>query len=169
MAKSIIKSLNELNQDIDFVEAPSSVISNEPRAPEKSLMGGTSGVVLGKSPTGLNLAVPNLGNTIVEGYREEFGHCDIICKKIRRGLSLAVYDKKSRRPVSQAIHCEGVGKHGVDESCFIWLGSLATILTAWSDNDDPQCQVITLEILRTFARAYGAPRKKEKGKRRKRR
>jgi len=157
LADLIIKSLNELNQDIDFVNAPASVISNEGRADEKSHTAGRgSGVVVGKQPTGLNLAVPDLGNRIVEGYREEFEHCEIICKKIRRGLSLAVYDRTSGRSVSQAIPCEGVGKHGVDESCFIWLGSLAYILTAWSDNDDPQCQVITLRVLREFARAYGS-------------
>ncbi len=92
-----------------------------------------------------------IGKVIAAGAREPFLGCELRCDRIESALSVAVYssagDAKSRRLVSRSG-----ATASADEGSFAWFGPVELIGTAWSESDLPQCQVITVERLRHYAR-----------------
>jgi hypothetical protein len=101
------------------------------------------------------------GQTISVGSEEKFKHCRLSCTKRGKNIVVAVYEP-GRRRISRELTCEHQGADSVDEGQLAWFGPVEDICTPWSDNDPAQCQVITVDRLRTFAESYNPKKKKSK-------
>jgi hypothetical protein len=98
-----------------------------------------------------------IGRAIADGHREELAHCELRCFVARQHLAVAVFDREGQA-ISRVLRARSRGVTSCDEGLFAWFGPLEYVLTPWSDNDPPQCQVVTIDSLRRFAAAWtGAP------------
>jgi hypothetical protein len=91
------------------------------------------------------------GKDIEAGAREPFLGCELRCDLINGALGAALSASDgtamTRRLISRSIETASA-----DEGSFVWFGPVEDINTPWSDGGLPQCQVITIERLRTYAR-----------------
>jgi len=93
-----------------------------------------------------------VGRTIDVGHLESFEGGDLRC--YREGSDVFVALFRDGRSVTRALRCRvrPFPEGGVDEAQFAWFGPVEYIGTPWSDNDPFQCQVVTVDRLRAYAR-----------------
>jgi len=88
---------------------------------------------------------------MLEGARERFPGCELRCALTEDGLGAAIYDPVGNVMTRQLIS-RSAGIESADEGSFAWFGPVEDISTPWSDSSLPQCQVITIDRLRRYAR-----------------
>ncbi|MBW2253839.1 MAG: hypothetical protein JRI25_04500 [Deltaproteobacteria bacterium] len=92
-----------------------------------------------------------VGRTIDVGHLESLEGGDLQC--YQKGSDVLVALFREGRPVSRVLKCRAeapLPEGGVDEGLFTWFGPVEYVGTPWSDNDDFQCQVVTVDRLRAY-------------------
>ena len=152
MHDKLIDKLSKARPGLDFIPASDAVIEgHDLRASGNRAYGKNLYVATGATPE-INLSDYKIGVTISVGSVERYPNCELRCtrkgKQVCVGLT-STNGKKIGRELTVSSQDDSL-----DQALFTWIGPAEDLCTPWSDNDPPQCQVITIEGLRAFARKY---------------
>jgi hypothetical protein len=150
MPAALLDRLNRaFGARVSFYEASAAVVRGA-ELTEAGAVGGSVAISRAApfTPPASELAI---GRELAAGDREPFDACELRCFAKAGQLAVAVFDG-DQRVISRVLHARGVSP--TDEGLFTWFGPVEYVHTPWSDNDPPQCQVVTVETLRRFARTW---------------
>lgn len=109
-----------------------------------------------KGPT-FPAAKLRLGRSLAVGHREAYRGCELRCEREGKAITVRLYGEDGAPMTRTLAHVTGDDE--VDEGLLTWFGPIEHIGTPWNDNDDEQCQVITVEVLRDYAGSVWARRR----------
>lgn len=150
MADAVLKQLRRQVPHIKFLSAADSVVCGQDlRASGNKRYGSNVYVATHTSP---EVTEPPLtGEHIKAGHRERYGRRELRCDLSKGRLRVAVYDREGNM-LTRVLSCKAKGRNEADLGELVWFGPVEEICTPWSDNDPSQCQVITVEVLRLWAK-----------------
>ena len=89
------------------------------------------------------------GRSLRVDEHEHFPHCDLCCLRHDERIVVVVTDHYGHE-LSRRLSYPASSDGDYDEARFLWFGPQEALCTPWHDGE-PQCQVITVDLLRTFA------------------
>lgn len=149
-ADPVLEKLRRLRPEIDWRPASDEVVEGHDLRSSGNRSHGRNVYVATHDTPPVDREALRTGRVLSPGREEAFPGC--VLRFARRGalVTAALYDA-SGRALSRVLRAVSAADE-VDEALFTWFGPLEDICTPWSDNDPPQCQVLTLEGLRAYGR-----------------
>mgnify|MGYP006301108411 CR=1 FL=1 len=152
MKDPLIAALRQAHPGIDFRPATDSVVEHADLETTGNRACGANIYIATHSPPDIDLRDFRCRRQLRVGETEAFTHCELRCFREAGEIVAALFDA-SGTGVSHRLRCRTAADE-IDEALLAWLGPLEDICTPWSDNDPPQCQVITVDRLRAYGQAY---------------
>jgi hypothetical protein len=152
MHDKLIEKLRKARPGIDFISASDAVIEGHNLEDSGNRSYGKNLYVATGSTPKIDLSGYLIGKTISVGSVESFAHCELRCTRSGKRVAISLTSTNGNT-IGRELQVSSQDD-SIDEALFAWFGPSEDICTPWSDNDPPQCQVITLEGLRAFARKY---------------
>jgi hypothetical protein len=148
----LIAKLGKNQRSINFTPATDAVVAGHDLHASGNRHEGDNVYVATRSYGGPPLKQLQLGRRIAAS-EERYGGCTLRLQLDGGRLSATVIDDQGRA-LSRTLVAAAGPDGTCDEGQLAWFGPLEDICTPWSDNDPSQCQVVTLERLREFARGH---------------
>lgn len=150
----VIDRLNATQKAISFHDATDAVVEGFDLGASSNRHYGASVFVATRGDYEVeDLSVLLVGRSLAAGAREHFPECELVCSLENGQLLVAVHALSGQR-LSRHLVARRHDRGSCDEGFFTWFGPVEDVCTPWSDNDRAQCQAVTVDRLREFARAY---------------
>jgi hypothetical protein len=151
----LIEELKRRNRECGFCPATDGVIQGHDLQSDGNRFVCSNVYMKTSDPPEVSLAGLLRGRSLRVGAREAFPHCELRCVRDAGRIAVLLVAGDGGEP-SRRLWCEAGAAEDYDEACFVWFAPQEYVCSPWHDGD-PQCQVITIDRLREFARAWRLP------------